>query len=132
MTGQAACEALLWGLPGVVSTVHQPGQITNVSAGKIAYITNVESDSAFALQLFQVTSLELFQESGAISQHRVEHSRFKREGEQEQGQEANGQFAVLILRLVIGRNAAQFEDIPKDREEQRPDKITGTLDLLAA
>ena len=97
MTGHAACDAFLGRLAGFVSTVHQAGEVTDISTREIADISDVDGESVFALQGFEVTSFELFQEIRTISQHGVEPSGFKREHKQEQGEEAKGQRVVLSL-----------------------------------
>jgi hypothetical protein len=97
MTGEAAGEAFLGCLAGFVPAVDQASQITDISAGEIAYIADVEGDSAFSLQGFEVAVFELFQEGRTIRQHGVQHSGFKWKRKQENGEEAEGQPVVLTL-----------------------------------
>src|SRR5437879_844072 len=66
MTGEAASEAFLGCLAGFVPAVDQTGQVTDIGAGKVADIADVEGDSAFSLQGFEVAVFELLQESRKI------------------------------------------------------------------
>jgi hypothetical protein len=128
----AAYESLRSALAGFVSSVDQSGDVTDISARKIAYIADVEGDSTFALQEFEVIALELFQEPGPVSQHWVKHFGFKRESEQQKRQEAVDKCVALGLHSLVEGGGAQLEDVPKDGEEEGPNEVAGSLDLLAS
>ena len=132
MAGGAARESFGLGLAGFVSAVDEAGEIADVGTGKIADLADVESHSSLALEYFEVIGFELFDESCAVSQHWVHHFGFEWEGEQEEGQKAIGERLALGMRLLGGGEIREFEDVPEDGEEESPDEVAGSLDLLAA
>ncbi len=85
MAGGTACKSLGLGLAGFVSSVDETGEVADVGIREIANLAYVEGYSALAFECFEVIVFELFDQSCAVSQHGIDHLRFKWQCQQEEG-----------------------------------------------
>ena len=131
MTGSASRDA---GIPvqgSLLSSIHQAGKIADGSPGKIPDVADVIGDSLLALEDFEVLALEGFHDVCALSEHGSHQSGFEWGGKEQENDKAVDGYKTSPAFTVWGE-ASDLEDVPEHGEEEGPDKVAGTLDLLAA